>query len=112
MHKNVDYFDLLQVFSFDTMKNEYPHELHHLHNDYPCAAEKLCVTDEMLSHYCQSIKDKFKISNGKVRKLIPTLYDKEKCVLHEENLKLYLGIISCVKQLNQLMYHVKFLVKI
>ena len=22
MHKNVDYFDLLQVFSFDTMKNE------------------------------------------------------------------------------------------
>ena len=56
---------------------EYPSELHHLHNDYPCAAEKLCVSNEMFSDYCQSIKDKFKISNGKVRKLIPTLYDKK-----------------------------------
>ena len=24
---------------------DYPEELHHLHNDYPCAAEKIKVTD-------------------------------------------------------------------
>ena len=33
----------------------------------------------------------YKISSGNVHKLIPTLYDKEKYVLHEENLKLYLS---------------------
>ena len=71
---------------------EYPFELHHLHNDYPCAAEKLNVTDDMLSDYCKNIKNKFKISNSKIRKLIPTLNDKEKYVLHEENLKLYLKL--------------------
>ena len=28
---------------------EYPDELHNLHNDYPCAGERIKVTDEMLS---------------------------------------------------------------
>ena len=65
---------------------------YHLHNDYPCAAEKIKVTDEMLSDYCKRIKNKFKISNGNVHKLIPTLSNKEKDVLHEENLKLYLSL--------------------
>ena len=65
---------------------EYPDELHNLHNDYPCAAEKIKVTDEMLSDYCKDIKNKFKISSRNVHKLIPTLNDKEKYVLHEENL--------------------------
>ena len=31
---------------------EYPPELHHLHNDYPCAPEKISVQKEMLSDYC------------------------------------------------------------
>ena len=35
---------------------------------------------------------RFNISSGNVRKLIPTLNDKEKYVLHEENLKLYLSL--------------------
>ena len=65
---------------------EYPSELHDLHNDYPCAAQKLKVTDEMLSPYCEDIKNEFGISNGNVHKLISTLHDKEKYVLHEENL--------------------------
>ena len=56
---------------------EYPEELHQLHNDYPCAAEKIKVTDEMLSDYCKDIKNKFKISSGNVNKLIPTLSDKK-----------------------------------
>ena len=57
---------------------EYPKELHDLHNDYPCAAEKIKVTDEMLSDYCRDIKNKFNINSGNVRKLIPTLRDKKK----------------------------------
>ena len=34
---------------------EYPKELHELHNDYPLAAEKIKVTKEMLSPYCENI---------------------------------------------------------
>ena len=30
---------------------EYPKELHKLHNDYPCAPEKMIITDEFLSDY-------------------------------------------------------------
>ena len=48
---------------------EYPKELHNLHNDYPLAPERITV--------------------NKVEKLIPTLYNKAKYVLHYENLKLY-----------------------
>ena len=48
---------------------EYPEELHDLHNEYPLAPEKLKM--------------------GKVEKLIPNLRDKEKYVIHHENLKLY-----------------------
>ena len=82
---------------------EYPSELHDLHNDYPCAAEKLNVTDEMLSDYCKSIREKFKISSGNVHKLIPTLYDKEKYVLHEENLKLYLKLGLKLKRVDRVL---------
>ena len=71
---------------------EYPEELHDLHNDYPCAAEKMVMKDEMLCPYCKKIKADYKISSGNVKKLIPTLYDKEKCVLHERNLELYLSL--------------------
>ena len=71
---------------------EYPEELHDLHNDYPCAPEKIKVSDDMLSDYCREIKNKFNISSGNVNKLIPTLNDKKNYVLHEENLKLYLSL--------------------
>ena len=43
---------------------EYPQELHDLHNDYPLGPEKVKVTDEMLSNYCQKIQKKFNISTG------------------------------------------------
>ena len=51
---------------------EYPGELHDLHNDYPLAPERLKI--------------------NKVEKLIPNLWDKEKYVLHCQNLKLYLNL--------------------
>ena len=82
---------------------EYPKELHDLHNDYPCAAEKLNVTDDMLSDYCKEIKEKFKISSSKIRKLIPTLSTKEKYVLHEKNLKLYLSLGLKLKKVHRVL---------
>ena len=50
----------------------YPEELHGAHNDYPLAPERLKI--------------------NKVEKLIPNLWDKEKYVLHCQNLKLYLEL--------------------
>ena len=48
---------------------EYPRELRVLHNDYPVAPERLRINN--------------------VEKLIPNLWDKEKYIVHQENLKLY-----------------------
>ena len=64
-------------------------ELHDLHNDYPLAPEKMKVTEDMLSSYCESIREKYNISIGQVHKLIPTLNNKERYVIHYKNLQLY-----------------------
>ena len=61
---------------------EYPKELHDLHNDYPIAPEKVKVSNDMLSAYCKKIAKKYNRSIGLVEKLIPTLCDKEKYVVH------------------------------
>ena len=82
---------------------EYPEELHDLHNDYPCAPEKIKVTDDMLSDYCREIKNKFKIRSGNVNKLIPTLNEKKNYVLHEENLKLYLSLGLKLKKIHRVL---------
>ena len=71
---------------------EYPQELHDLHNDYPLGPEKVKVKEDMMSDYCKKIQKKFNISTGLVHKLIPTLSNKEKYVLHYRNLQLYLNL--------------------
>ena len=47
---------------------ECPEELHDSHNDYPCAAEKLNVSDDTLSDYCSNIKNLHKMSSGNVKR--------------------------------------------
>ena len=80
---------------------EYPKELHDLHNDFPLAPEKIKVSENMLSNYCKKISNKFNISTGLVHKLIPTLYNKEKYVLHYKNLQLYLQVGLKLKKVHR-----------
>ena len=66
---------------------KYPEELHDLHNDYPCTPQKMIITDNMLSDYTRKIKEENSVSSGKVPKLVTTLYDKKKYVIHYRNLQ-------------------------
>ena len=71
---------------------EYLKELHELHNDYPLAPDKIEIKREMLSEYQLKIAALCNIPIGNVKKLVPNLFDKEKYVIHYENLKLYLRL--------------------
>ena len=82
---------------------EYSKELHDSHNDYPLAPEKVKVIKYMLSPYCKKIAKKFNISTGMVSKLIPTLGDKEKYVLHYRSLQLYLDLGLKLKKVHRVL---------
>ena len=61
------------------------------------------VTKEMLSPYCESIREKFNICIGQVQKWIPTLNKKEKYVIHYRNLHLYTDIGLKVKKVHRVL---------
>ena len=82
---------------------EYPQELHDLHNDFPLGPEKIKVAKDTLSDYCKKIADKFNISSGLVHKLIPTLNNKEKYILHYRNLQLYLSLGLKLKKVHRVL---------
>ena len=71
---------------------EYPPDLHDLHSDYPLAPEKMKVTTDMLSPYCQQLASDLHLKPGSVSKLVPNLNDKTKYIVHYRNLKLYLSL--------------------
>ena len=71
---------------------QYPAELHDLHNDYPLAPEKMKISSEMLSPYCQQMSKHLNLRGGAMPKLIPNLQDKSNYVVHYRSLKQYLAL--------------------
>lgn len=69
---------------------KYPPNLHDLHQDLPLAPENLEVQKEELSRWANQQLKRYEQKLVKVKKLIPTLKDKEKYVIHSENLAYYL----------------------
>ena len=65
---------------------EYPKELRDFHNDYPLAPDKMEIKREMLSDFQLKVANLYNIPIGNVKKLVPNLFDKEKYVIHCENL--------------------------
>ncbi len=86
---------------------EYPKHLHDLHSDYPLAPENIKVKAHMISSFTSNIYKKYNkttVKDENVAKLILSLYNKEKYVVHIQNLKYYLeqGLIlkkvhRCIK---------------
>ena len=70
---------------------EYPKDLQELHN-YALAPNNIEVKREMLSAHQLKIADLYNISIGNVKGLVSNIFDKEKYVLHSENLQLCLRL--------------------
>ena len=94
--ENIDKFDVTSINEKSgigyilEVDLEYSKELYELHNDYPLAPVKLAVFNDMLSEYCKKIADEYDIKVGDVKKLIPNLGNKTKCMLYYRNLQKYL----------------------
>ena len=74
--KSDDYGYILEV------DLQYPEHLHDAQSDYPLTADKLLITQDMLTPYSASLTDKHIARE----KLSPNLYDKTKYALPYENL--------------------------
>ena len=77
---------------------EYPKELHDKHNLYPLAPEHVEVVDDMLSPFQRA---HFPSIRGSIRKLIPNLNNKEKYVIHYQNLQLYVSLGMKIKKIHR-----------
>ena len=77
---------------------ECPRELSKLQNYYPLAQDETEIKKEMLSSYQLKIANVHNIPIGTAKKLVSNYFDKEKYVLHNENLQLYLRLGSRIKK--------------
>ena len=73
---------------------EYPEELQDAHNAYPLPPERMVVQQKWMSE-CQHNLLGVGVAPTEVEKLVPSLRNKDRYVLHYRNLQLYMYGWSC-----------------
>ena len=88
--KTIEEFDIAKTVATDDIgfilevNLKYPVHLHESHIDYPFAAEKVKITQDMLTPYSKSLINE----HSSIEKLASNLNDKINDVLHYENVRL------------------------
>ena len=82
---------------------EYPKEFQELNDDYSLALDKLQIKREILSEYQLKINDLYNIPIVNVKKWVLNVFDKEKYVIHYENLQLYLKLRLKLKAIHRVL---------
>ena len=81
---------------------EYPDDLHDDHKDFPLAPTKECVKPFWLSEYqFETLHDINLKGNFKLKKVLQTIYNKERYTLHYITLKLYVSLVLKVKKVHR-----------
>lgn len=70
----------------------YPQKLHDLHSDYPLAPEKKIITKDMLSPFALEALERDNLKLNKAEKLLATLHNKHRYVLHYRVFQLYVQL--------------------
>jgi len=82
---------------------EYPEELHDAHYSYPLAPEKKATDPRKMSEYQHRLMTNLGLEPPNTEKLVQTLEDKEKYVVHYKNLQLYLRQGMRLKKLHRVL---------
>ena len=80
---------------------EYPAHLHDAHNDYPLAPEKKKIKPRQMSDFQRRLMADLDLTTPETEKLLLTLEDKEKYVVHYRNLQFYLRQGMRMKNVNR-----------
>ena len=80
---------------------EYPAAIHDIHSNLPVAPESREVSVEDLSPYSQHLHKTLHIKGAAHSRLITSLHDKKKYVVHYRNLEQYLSLGLCLKKIHQ-----------
>ena len=80
---------------------EYPQELHESHNAIPLAPERKQVQREWFSPYQNRLMEKLGHKPPRVQKLLLTLHDKKKYIVHYMTLQLYLSLGLRVRKVHR-----------
>ena len=80
---------------------EYPAALHDLHSDYPVAPERRTIPNEQLSPHSQELLEELGMKGKPTEKLIPTLHEKTKYVVHYHSLQQYLKLGLKLKKIHR-----------
>ena len=69
----------------------YPEKIHDQTADFPFCLEKMIIKEEMLSSYSRDLKNKLGVRYSTCPKLVGTLYDKKKYIIHSRLLSFFLN---------------------